>query len=326
MRPLRWAAAGMRAAWRRTSVVNLIVTRRCDLACSYCHARGKGPELTVADWLRIAKRLSRRYAVFTVSGGEPLLFRELPALINGLSEIGLAGLCTNARRLEASHLEAMRGLDYLNFSIDTTAADAVSPKTAYGKLEMMSEYARRQRFELRGTMVVTYRNVDRLGAVVEALARHGIPLNLQLVQRPGPEDAFDSAERLERLAALQREVVTLKRNGAAIDEPDDYIAGFAAFAAGSKAVDCLAGMSYLAVDADGRAMPCQDTAAAGPPLHLDSTDVDAVLRELPRAIPAGCRCWWNCYHRNAAWSRNPAAFVAASAVDALRPQRRPPGC
>ena len=136
MKVKKWAATALRAAWRRTAAINLIVTRRCDLACGYCHAVRPAKELPPEDWLRMAQALSQRFSVFTVSGGEPLLYKRLPELINGLSRIGIAGLCSNIRMLTASHLDAMRGLDYLNFSIDHPAGacddERISRKDAFG--------------------------------------------------------------------------------------------------------------------------------------------------------------------------------------------------
>jgi MoaA/NifB/PqqE/SkfB family radical SAM enzyme len=323
MRIGKWAKAALRAAWHRTATVNLIVTRRCDLACGYCQARGKGPELTPDEWLRIARRLAGRYSVFTVSGGEPLLYKALPELINGLSRIGIAGLCTNARLLDEGHLRAMHGLDYLNFSIDHTGDAASSKKTAFGKLPLLAHYARRNRFELRGTAVVTSRNCEAIPAVVRELADYGIPLNLVPVQNPGPQDAFDTPAKVARLEALQQELLAMKRDGLPIDESDAFIQGMAAFAGGSAGVTCHAGSVYMAVDSDGRPMPCQDVAAVGEPLHL-TRDIDAALRTLPQSVPAQCRCWWNCYERYAQWQRNPWSFLARSALEGWAQPRKAP--
>lgn len=315
MRIRKWAKTALQAAWRGTSVANLIVTRRCDLACSYCTARGKSPDLAASDWIKIARRLSHRFSVFTVSGGEPLLYKGLTELMDALSQTGLAGLCTNARTLEEQHLEAMPGLDYLNFSIDHTGDSSHSPKDAFGKLEMMSHYARRHSFVLRGTAVITSRSVDSIDGIVRKLAAHDIPVNLQLVQNPGPADAFDTPEKLARLRRLQDEIVQLKQRGFDIDETGDYIRGFAPFIEKQAAVKCRAGSAYLAVDHDGRLMPCQSSAATGEPLHHDTTDVDAALRALPMAVPEQCRCWWNCYHRDAAWTKNPVAFAGQALIE-----------
>ena len=320
MRVGKWAASALRAAWRRTAAINLIVTRRCDLACSYCRAVRRGAELPPEDWLRIARKLSPRFAAFTVSGGEPLLYKGLPQLINGLSQIGIAGLCTNARLLEESHLDAMHGLDYLNFSIDhadTHHDSEVSKKNAFGKLPMLADYARRHSFELFGTAVISYRDLDGIPGIVREMTRHAIPLNLQLVQRPEAQDAFDTPQKLAALDALQRELIAMKRGGYLIDEADDYLGGLTAFVEGGRAVACHAGTAYLAVDSDGRLMPCQDAAAVGLPV-LETPDLDAALRALPNAIPERCRCWWNCYHRYQDWQANPWRFMARAGVNRAR--------
>jgi len=317
MRLGKWAKAALRAAWYRTATVNLNVTRRCDLACSYCTVYGKGyAEIAPEQWLEIARRLSRRYAVFTVSGGEPLLYKGLPELVDGLARLGIAGLVTNVRTLTEAHLEAMPGLDYLNFSIDQVAEPGASPKDAFGKLPMLRDYARRNGFRLFGTAVITSRTVDSVPGVVEFMAAHGIPLNLQLVQHPGPEDAFDTPEKVTALGRLQARLVELKRAGWPIAEPESYLRGFVAYVEGRAAVPCHAGDTYLTIDTDGRPMPCHDVSATG--ASLVDGDVAVKLERLPEAVPEGCRCWWNCYHWYGDWRRNPLAYLARSARDGLR--------
>lgn len=323
MRLRKWMAATLRAAWRRTATVNLIVTHRCDLACSYCRVHGQGhAEISPQQWLAIARTLARRYAVFTVTGGEPLLYRGLPELVAGLSRLGIVGLCTNVRTLREEHLRALPGLDYLNFSIDHSGDSTASPKDAFGKFDLLRDYSRRNGFRLFGTAVITARNVDALPGVVRLMAAQGIPLNLQLVQRPGPEDAFDSAAKLARLGELQDELLAMKHGGYPIAEPDAYIRGFVAHVEGRAAVPCHAGETYLAIDSDGRPMPCQDVAAVGD--SLVEGDIPVKLAKLPAAVPEGCRCWWNCYHWYGVWKNNPLAYLAGYARDRLRVRRRLP--
>ena len=321
MRLKKWGVAAIKAAWRRTAAINLIVTRRCDLACTYCHALRKGKEIAPGDWIEIARRLSHRYSAFTVSGGEPLLYKGLPEVIAGISKIGIAGLCTNARMITEDHLQALEGLDYLNFSIDYAGehapGDQASRKNAFGKMPLLMEYSRRHNFELFGTAVITHRSLHAIPEVVREMARHKIPLNLQLVQRPHAEDAFDTPEKLAELASLQMELLSMKHAGYAIDESDTYIADFAEFIEGRTAVNCHAGEVYLAVDTDGRLMPCQDTAPVGLPV-LEIDDIDAALQALPGSIPGGCRCWWNCYHRYQDWQRNPWLYIAQAEIGSIR--------
>ena len=321
---MRWARAALRAAWHRTASANLLVTRRCDLTCGYCHVYGQGhAEISPVEWLEIARRLSRRYAVFTVTGGEPLLYKGLPELVAGLEKLGLVGLCSNVRTLSEAHLKEMPGLDYLNFSIDGTHASPGSPKFAYDKFELMREYARRNGFRLFGTAVVTARTLDGIPDVVRRLAAERIPINIQLVQDPAPEDAFDTPTKRAALGALQRELLAMKRSGYPIAEPDDYLDGFVAFVEGRAAVPCHAGETYLAVDTDGRPKPCHAVGATGSSL-IDG-DIRVSLEALPEAVPDGCHCWWNCHHWYGDWRRSPLAYVYGHLRDSLRTRRHAVG-
>lgn len=322
MRILKWTNATMRSIIHRTATVNLIVTRRCDLACSYCHARQNTPEISHDDWIRIVDILSKKFSVFTVSGGEPLLYSNLPSLINRISRRGIAALCTNCRILDQNHLEEMTGLDYLNFSIDHTGGSDVSDKTAYGKLSLMSEYASRNSFELQGTAVITARNIEAIPTVIKELATYRIPANLQLVQRVENEDAFDSPDKIAQLKQLSAELIKMKQGGYPIWESDAYIDGFADFVENKQAVRCLAGKAYLAVDSDGHLMACQDIKPSDISLR-DRDDLEQALKRLTDSIPLGCRCWWNCYHQYARWYNNPASFLISSLMERLRSNRAP---
>jgi cyclic pyranopterin phosphate synthase len=115
---------------RAIDYVRLSVTDRCDLRCNYCLPKGfKGFE-EPAHWLSFDEivRLMSAFVLQGVShirltGGEPLLRRDLPALAARLSALpGLAdlSLSTNATQL-ARHARALKsaGVTRLNVSLDT---------------------------------------------------------------------------------------------------------------------------------------------------------------------------------------------------------------
>ncbi|MGC3965721.1 MAG: GTP 3',8-cyclase MoaA [Rhodocyclaceae bacterium] len=114
---------------RRIEYLRLSVTDRCDLRCTYCMPKGfKGFEQP-ADWLTFdeIERVVRMFAQHGVSrlritGGEPLLRRDLPELLGRLSllpGIDDLSLSTNATRLApfAAPLRAA-GVRRLNVSLD----------------------------------------------------------------------------------------------------------------------------------------------------------------------------------------------------------------
>lgn len=115
---------------RSIEYLRLSVTDRCDLRCTYCIPKGfKGFE-EPAHWLTFDE-IERLLAVFArlgasrvrLTGGEPLLRRNLPQLAQRLSALpGMRdlSLSTNATRL-ARHAEELRvaGVSRINVSLDS---------------------------------------------------------------------------------------------------------------------------------------------------------------------------------------------------------------
>ena len=83
---------------RRVDYVRLSVTDRCDLRCSYCMPEGfKGYE-EPEHWLSFDE-IERLLAVFArlglkrirLTGGEPLLRKNLPGLVRRLAAVAGSG-------------------------------------------------------------------------------------------------------------------------------------------------------------------------------------------------------------------------------------------
>lgn len=122
---------------RTIDYLRVSVTDRCDLRCSYCIPKGfKGFE-EPANWLRFDEiqrvvaafaRLGTRR--FRLTGGEPLLRRDLPQLVGALAALpGVEdlSLTSNGTQLAAQAV-ALRsaGLHRLNISLDSLRRDCVA--------------------------------------------------------------------------------------------------------------------------------------------------------------------------------------------------------
>jgi cyclic pyranopterin phosphate synthase len=94
---------------RSIDYLRLSVTDSCDLRCSYCRPAGRSAYHEPADWLGFGE-LERSVAAFArlgvrcvrLTGGEPLLRRDLPRLAERLAAlpgIGDLSLSANAIRL-----------------------------------------------------------------------------------------------------------------------------------------------------------------------------------------------------------------------------------
>ena len=72
------------------------VTKRCDFSCGFCSETLQMPDPTLAQLDAVRANLSGVQRVF-LSGGEPLLRRDLPEIVDTYSEY-ILGLPTNATR------------------------------------------------------------------------------------------------------------------------------------------------------------------------------------------------------------------------------------
>lgn len=122
---------------RKIDYVRISVTDRCDLRCTYCIPKGfKGFEvnknwLTFDEIMRVVSAFSAMGTDhYRITGGEPLLRKNVPELIRRMKEIPTIkdlSMTTNATQLEkhAKELKAA-GLDRLNISLDS-----INPHTVH---------------------------------------------------------------------------------------------------------------------------------------------------------------------------------------------------
>ncbi len=125
---------------RKIEYLRLSVTDRCDLRCSYCLPKGYSGFEEPQHWLNFdeIERLVRVFAKLGVgrvrlTGGEPLLRKNLPDLAGRISSIpGIhdLSLSTNATRLDrqAENLKAA-GIDRINISLDSLVAERIEKLT-----------------------------------------------------------------------------------------------------------------------------------------------------------------------------------------------------
>jgi cyclic pyranopterin phosphate synthase len=118
---------------REVTSLRISLTRRCNLNCVYCHKEGdpqdqsqgnaNSDELGMKDVVRVTKlgsRLGIRNIKFT--GGEPLLRKDLPEIISGISKSYKdISITTNATLLSPELAQKLKkaGLNRINISLDT---------------------------------------------------------------------------------------------------------------------------------------------------------------------------------------------------------------
>ncbi len=134
---------------RQIDYLRVSITDSCNLKCIYCMPE-KGLKrfeqsviLTTDEIIRIV-RIAAKYGVRKVrlTGGEPLLRKDILPLISGIKHLGIKDLSitTNGQRLADMALALkLAGLDRVNISLDTLIADRYRKITRGGELDRVWE-------------------------------------------------------------------------------------------------------------------------------------------------------------------------------------------
>ncbi|WMW81713.1 GTP 3',8-cyclase MoaA [Undibacterium cyanobacteriorum] len=133
---------------RKIDYLRVSVTDKCDLRCSYCMPKGFRGFEEPENWLTFAE-IERVVAAFgrlgvrrvRLTGGEPLLRRDLPRLVGALAshlELEDISLSTNATQLE-KHAQALfdAGVRRINVSLDSLDRACVQKITGSDNLEQV---------------------------------------------------------------------------------------------------------------------------------------------------------------------------------------------
>jgi cyclic pyranopterin phosphate synthase len=178
---------------RSVEYVRLSVTDRCDLRCFYCLPGDYRDFSEPEEWLTFSEieRVMRAFAALGVrrlriTGGEPLVRKNLPALTSRLAAIpGLddLSLSTNAVSL-SKHATALHqaGIRRINVSLDSLRADRFKAITRGNLDKVMGGLMTAKDVGFRpikiNMVVMKDVNDDEIGDMVEFCIEHDFTLRL----------------------------------------------------------------------------------------------------------------------------------------------------
>ncbi|MBX6753849.1 MAG: pyrroloquinoline quinone biosynthesis protein PqqE [Thermorudis peleae] len=154
------------------------LTYRCPLHCPYCsnplNLEDYHDELTTAEWQRVFAE-ARELGVLQLhlSGGEPLLRRDLVELVASAHELGMyTNLITSAIGLTPRRAEQLRaaGLDHVQISIQADEAvlsDQIAGLPAFAQKLAAARLVKSLGWPLTLNVVLHRYNLDRLDRILE---------------------------------------------------------------------------------------------------------------------------------------------------------------
>ena len=252
---------------RRPYVLLAELTYGCPLHCPYCSnpaSLSAGEELSHAEWKRVFQEAVELGVLHVgLSGGEPLLRRDLPEIISAAREAGLyTNLITSGVGLDAVHARRLKevGLDSIQISFqadEPTLADAIAGARVHRQKLDAAVVAKEAGLPLSLNVVLHRGNIARLEEILLLAENLGAQrLELANVQFYGwawlnRGALLPSRDQVEvALAVAQAAQERLKERMEVVYVLPDYFE--------ERPKPCMQGWGerYLTVNPIGQVLPC----------------------------------------------------------------------
>ena len=284
-------------------LAQVVVTRRCNLACGYCNEfDGFSPPVPLRDLLAWVDHLAGlKTASITFTGGEPLLHPELDQVIKAARGHGMiVTMITNGFRLSRRWIDRLNdsGLQGMQISIDNLEPDEVSMKSlasVEGKLALLSKLAR-FKVNVNSVLGVSGERTEDIVTVARTAAKYGLQHSVGVLH--------DHTGLLKPLTPKQMTAYAeVTRLSPSVVHSLNYRL-FQGNLMHGRANDwkCRAGARYLYVSEDGKVHWCsQQRGYPGIPL-LDYT-IEDIRREFHTEKSCSPTCTLSCVHQMSMFDR-----------------------
>lgn len=153
------------------------LTYSCPLSCAYCsnplNLAGYRDELTTAEWQRVLVEAQELGVLqYHLSGGEPLLRRDLVEIVSRANELGLyTNLITSAIGLSRRRAEQLRaaGLDHVQISIqadEATVSDRIAGTPSFVRKIEAAHVVKELGWPLTVNVVLHRHNIDKVADIL----------------------------------------------------------------------------------------------------------------------------------------------------------------
>jgi len=288
--------------------VNLILTYRCNLRCSYCEVwREPAAEMDTPTVCRLIDQMAAAGTErLGLGGGEPMLRKDIGAIVAHAKARGLTvSLVSNGLQV-AERAPELAGLDFLAISLDgpEEVHDQARGRGSFAKAVEAIGAARAAGIEVWTTTVLTRLNIGRIAEVLELARRLGARASFLPVMEEGlksrnaPElkpDRREFAAAMELLLAERRRPSTPLAVSAELLRfyRDKWGRNLPASRPGAWQggdLRCQAGRLFCSIAPDGRLYACNYLQRAVPGHSTVELGFAAALARVAPPACAGCWC------------------------------------
>jgi len=273
--------------------INLEVTKRCNARCGFCDYWNQPAPAELEDYVPVVKKLMPLSV--SITGGEPLLRRDLAAVIRALRRnfrFLFISLITNGSLLTVDRGVELweAGLDQLSISLDYfderhDRARGLPELTAH--ILSVIPRLREAGVKMCFNMVIKKGNFKEMPQFLSRAAAMGVNVSLSTYNgwRIDNQSHMISREELPDLDDIIRQLKRLRSRLGNLNTGDYYLERIPTFFSQKRIPGCTAGLNWVQVTPEGMIKRCSDHPAM---CHFSQWN-----RKLFGMTDCS-RCWYSC--------------------------------
>lgn len=242
--------------------MTLSLTNRCNFRCEYCDIPLQHrDEMTFEEWCAAIDAF-REGGMGRVSliGGEPLLHKEVGAIIRYLKQRGVHTAMNTNGWLVPDKIDDVALLDLVCLTLDgpPDVHDTQRKKGSYDRVIKAIEVLRERRVPIVTMTVLTPRGVENVEHVLDVAKRYGHKAFFQLEHDKGCDVMSPIAPRLgdRQIAALADRLLDFVARGYPVGNSRALLERQRDHRYLGSCADCYAGQYYGYMLSDGTVAPC----------------------------------------------------------------------
>jgi len=280
------AKASMRIVDNKALYAQLVITRNCNLSCTYCNEYTAGAPHLVTDTLmqRINKLDELGVLIYDILGGEPLMHPALPELVAHIKAkqhgSNLVTVISNGFLLTSDIIKSLNtaGLDLMQISVDSIYPGAQSMKSLKSLMPKLHMLAEQAHFTVKVQTVLTEETAAQYHEFRQLLADLPFEFSFSFLHQAGGRIAICGKQFLELFdhEQLWGGMQLYKEHARALLEGDF-----------SKSWQCLGGSKFLYINTNGHIQWCSQQTGADLPL-AHTTPQDLAVSHCHKPCETGC--------------------------------------